>query len=99
MKHSTQTISSDKLMHDIDLTLEREEKPHTGAGKLRERSRRAQAGLGHAMQAVRAAGSRMKAETDAVARSAVRMAREHPYTTLGIALGIGYLIGWFLRRK
>ena len=42
-----------------------------------------------------------RAEQTAVdrAKAADRVVRDHPYQTLGVALGLGLLIGFLIRRK
>jgi ElaB/YqjD/DUF883 family membrane-anchored ribosome-binding protein len=44
-------------------------------------------------------GNRLKEQTVAAAKAADEVVREHPYQAVGIALGVGLLIGVLLARS
>ena len=67
---------------------------HAGV-KLGEMRRR----LATALESARATNSRVEEKTAAAAKATDRTVRLHPYESVGIAFGLGLLVGVLLGRK
>ncbi len=72
------------------------EQVRAGAAEMGERGREAAGKMGAAFQTARA---RMQEQTTAGAKVTDRTIREHPYESLGVAFGIGLLIGVMIGRR
>ena len=55
--------------------------------------------LSAALDATKAAAQRLEDKTVAAAKATDRCIREHPYETLGVAFGLGLLIGVLAARR
>ena len=55
--------------------------------------------LASALEAARAAGYRIEEKAVAGARATDRVIRDHPYHSIGIAFGIGVLVGVLVNRR
>jgi ElaB/YqjD/DUF883 family membrane-anchored ribosome-binding protein len=60
--------------------------------ELRER-------LSTAIESAKAAAKRLEERTVAAAKATDECIREHPYQTLGLALGLGVLVGFLIGRR
>ena len=60
--------------------------------ELRER-------LANAIESAKVAAKRLEEKTVAAAKATDRVIRDHPYQTVGIAFGLGILIGVLLGRR
>ena len=88
---------SEKLTRDLhDLVEDGEEVLRSGAQRLNEQ---AQAKLSQAVDAAKATGVRLKDTALRGARSTDETIREFPYQSLGIAFGVGVLIGVLVHRR
>ena len=67
---------------------------HAGekVGELRER-------LGTALESAKVTAHRLEEKTKEAAKATDRTIREHPYESIGIAFGVGLLIGVLVARK
>ena len=67
---------------------------HAGekVGELRER-------LGTALESAKVTAQRLEEKTKEAAKATDRTIREHPYESIGIAFGVGLLIGVLVARK
>jgi ElaB/YqjD/DUF883 family membrane-anchored ribosome-binding protein len=81
------------VMHDAESLLK------ASAGELGERAREARARLTASLQSAK--GNLYKVEEKALAgaRATDRVIRDHPYQSLGIAFGVGLLIGVLVTRR
>ncbi len=55
--------------------------------------------LGVVFDSARATYGKLQDKTASAAKATDRCVRGHPYQTIGVALGLGMLLGFFLRRK
>src|SRR5581483_1894414 len=86
--------STEKLLQDLKEVVEDgEELLRAGASELNERGMAARARLSSALDSARETGRKLQERTVAGAKATDRVIRENPYQALGIAFGIGLLIG------
>ena len=97
MKAAHQEISPEKLTRDLhELVEDGEELLKAGANRLNEE---AHLRLAQAVDAAKATGVRLKDRALDGARSTDETIREYPYQSIGIAFGIGMLIGILVHRR
>jgi ElaB/YqjD/DUF883 family membrane-anchored ribosome-binding protein len=92
-------VNADKLIEDLK-TLVRDggELLKQGAGSLGEKGSEARERLGDALEAAKETIKRFEKKAASGLRSTDEAIREHPYQSIGIALGVGVLLGIFLNR-
>ena len=81
------------LVHDA------EELMKATAGQAGEKVTELRARLAAALEAAKATCHRMEEKTVAAAKATDRTIREHPYESIGIAFGVGLLVGVLVGRK
>ena len=69
------------------------------AGPAGEKVGEARGRLAAAVEAARATCLKLEETTAAAAKATDRCIREHPYETIGVAFGLGLLIGVLVSRK
>ena len=85
---------SEKALHDLGAAVrEGEEMLSTAAGESGEKGRALRAKLESAVEKAKALYERLEEKTVAAAKAADQTVREHPYQAIGIAFGLGVLIG------
>jgi ElaB/YqjD/DUF883 family membrane-anchored ribosome-binding protein len=92
--------STERLLQDLKAVVrDGEELLRAGAQDLNERGMAARERLAAALEIAKE--TRRKLETRAVAgaKATDRLVREHPYESVGIALGLGLFIGVLLNRR
>jgi len=89
--------TTDKLMQDLGaVVVDAEELLKATAGETGERVAKIRA---HAEKSVRNARERMQAAGESAARELNGRVRDNPWTAVGVAAGVGLLLGILLRRK
>lgn len=84
-------VSIEKLVEDLTvLAQDVEELVKVSAGNLGEESKKQ---LVSAAERIRGRCERLKSQALAGAKATDRAIRLHPYTSLGIAVGIGFILG------
>lgn len=92
----TEDPTTEKLVEDLHLLVNDAELLVKAAGStLGEKSRTE---LNTALERVKASCRKVEAKVSTGARRADRVIREHPYQSIGIALGLGLLIGVLVNR-
>jgi|SRR5581483_4926547 len=92
--------STEKLLQDLKEVVEDgEELLRAGADELNEQGMAARARLSAALESAKDTGRKLQERTIAGARATDRVIREHPYQSIGIAFGIGVLIGVLAIRR
>jgi ElaB/YqjD/DUF883 family membrane-anchored ribosome-binding protein len=92
--------ATEKLLRDLkEVVKDGEELLQAGASELSEKGRAARARLAAALDAARETGRKLQEQTIAGARVTDRVIREHPYQSIGLAFGVGLLIGVLINRK
>jgi ElaB/YqjD/DUF883 family membrane-anchored ribosome-binding protein len=95
LKESTQ-----KLLHDLrQVVQDGEDVLRAGAGELGEKSAAARAKLANALASAKETARKLQEKTLAGAKATDKVIREHPYQSIGIALGVGIVIGLLVNRK
>ncbi len=69
------------------------------AGQAGEKVSELRSRLAAALESAKATGQRLEEKTLAAAKVTDRTIREHPYESLGIAFGVGVLVGVLVARK
>ena len=73
------------------------------AGDLSKKGKAARARLAGALEHAKATGAQLQEQTIASAKAAAKRAdtviRDHPYESIGVAFGIGVLVGVLVTRK
>lgn len=100
MGTTEQGMNFDKLVGDFKVVVhDAEALLKASAGELGEKARDARARLSASLENCK--GSLHKAEEKAIAgaKAADKVIREHPYQSLGLAFGVGLLIGVLVTRR
>jgi ElaB/YqjD/DUF883 family membrane-anchored ribosome-binding protein len=69
------------------------------AGQAGEKASEMRSRLATALESAQATCRRMEEKTIAAAKATDRTIREHPYESVGIAFGLGLLVGVLVARK
>lgn len=92
--------STEKLLKDLRAVVhDGEELLKAGAQDLSERGLAARERLAAALELAKETRLRLEERVKAGAQATDRIVREHPYQSVGIALGAGLLIGILLNRR
>jgi ElaB/YqjD/DUF883 family membrane-anchored ribosome-binding protein len=92
--------STAKLLQDLrQVVQDGEEVLRAGMGELGEKGAAARAKLSSALDAARETARKLQDKTVAGAKATDKVIREHPYQSIGIAFGVGLLIGVLVNRK
>jgi ElaB/YqjD/DUF883 family membrane-anchored ribosome-binding protein len=92
--------STEKLMHDLKAVIkDGEQLLKAGARELGERGVAARERLGAALEVAKDTQRRLQERAISTAKATNLMIREHPYESLGIAFGIGVLLGVLANRR
>jgi ElaB/YqjD/DUF883 family membrane-anchored ribosome-binding protein len=96
----TKRGDSEKALHDLgDAVREGEEMLGEATGTATEKGRAMRAKLESAVERAKALYSDLQEKTVAAAKAADQTVREHPYQAIGIAFGVGLLIGVLAARR
>ncbi len=94
---TAENASLDKLAEDVtELVQDAEALVEASGNKLSETSK---AELASALARVKSRGERIKHQALAGARATDRVIRRHPYQSLGVVFGLGFLLGALLKRR
>lgn len=92
--------TTDKLMRDLRAVVQDgEELLKAGAHELSEKGVAARERLAAALERAKETGRKLQERTAAGARATDRAIREHPYQSIGVAFGVGLLIGVLVNRR
>jgi ElaB/YqjD/DUF883 family membrane-anchored ribosome-binding protein len=92
--------STEKLLRDLrEVVEDGEELLRAGASELSEKGMAARARLTAALESAKDTGRKLQQRTMAGAKATDRVIRDHPYESIGIAFGMGMLIGVLVNRK
>jgi ElaB/YqjD/DUF883 family membrane-anchored ribosome-binding protein len=97
-------IAQDRVLNDLKtLARDAEDLMKATAGELGEKAREARARLAHALEAAKATCADLQAQMVVAAKGAAQQAdtaiRDNPYQSIGIAFGLGVLIGVLVARR
>ena len=92
--------TNEKLVSDLkSVSADAEELLNATAGHAGDKITEARKRLSAALEAAKATCQRLEEKTIAAAKATDRCIREHPYESIGVAFGLGVLIGVLLRRR
>ncbi len=92
--------STEKLLQDLRAVVhDGEELLKAGANELNERGLAARERLAAALEVAKETRRKLEERALAGARATDQLIREHPYESIGIAFGVGLLIGVLINRK
>jgi len=97
-------IARERVMADLKvLAHDAEELLKATAGDVSEKAKEARMRLGAALDRAKASYQAMQQQTISSAKAAAKKAdtviRDHPYESIGVAFGLGLLIGVLVTRK
>ena len=93
-------IANDKLTSDLQAVVQdAEELMNATAGQAGEKVSAARSRLAAAIESAKASYQRVQEKTVAAAKATDKTIRAHPYESIGIAFGLGLLVGVLVARK
>lgn len=104
MESAHSTPACERVLADLKLLVhDSEDLLKTTAGDVNEKAKEARARVTAALQRAKNTCEHLQAQTviatKAAARKADTMIRAHPYESIGVALGVGLLVGVLAARK
>ena len=100
MEQAHGDISRERVKEDLRvLARDAEELLKATAGDMTDRAKEARSRLGEALEKAKVTCRRLEEKTIAAADSTDKAIRNHPYESIGVAFGVGVLIGILVRRK
>jgi ElaB/YqjD/DUF883 family membrane-anchored ribosome-binding protein len=100
MVPNEERVTRQKLMNDLKVVLhDAEELMKATASDLGEKAREARVKLAATVEVAKANCHRLEQKTVATAKAADHIIRENPYRSLGLAFGVGLLVGVLVNRK
>ncbi|MBL9138728.1 MAG: DUF883 family protein [Verrucomicrobiales bacterium] len=101
MTASTMTKeAADRLLADLRAVVrDGQDLLKAGAGDLSEKGKEARARLEEALQRARVTCEQAESKAGEAAHAAESAIREHPFTSVGVAFGIGVLLGALIQRR
>jgi ElaB/YqjD/DUF883 family membrane-anchored ribosome-binding protein len=96
----TTAENSQRLASDLKTAMnEAEEAMRATSGQTGEKASEVRSRLAAALESAKATCHRLEDKTMAAAKATDRVIREHPYESIGVAFGLGLLIGVLVARK
>jgi ElaB/YqjD/DUF883 family membrane-anchored ribosome-binding protein len=90
----------ERIVTDLKtLVTDAEELLKATAGDLSEKAKAARSKLNVALDKARASTRKLEEKAAAGAKATDKLIREHPYQSLGVAFGVGVLLGVLLNRR
>ena len=100
MEPAEEHVTRQKLMNDLKVVVrDAEELMKATASDLGEKAREARVKLAATVEAAKSNYQKLEQKTVAGAKAADRVIRDNPYRSIGIAFGIGLLVGVLVNRK
>jgi ElaB/YqjD/DUF883 family membrane-anchored ribosome-binding protein len=92
--------TTEKLLQDLKAVVrDGEDLLKAGVNQLSERGMAARERLASALEVAKETRRKLEARARDGARAADRAVREHPYESIGVAFGVGLLIGVLVARR
>ncbi len=92
--------STEKLLHDLKAVVsDGEELLKAGVNDLTERGMAARERLAAALEVAKETRRKLQERARVGAQATDRLIREYPYQSIGLAFGVGMLMGLILNRK
>ncbi len=104
MEQAHSSLARERVMEDLRvLVRDSETLLKATAGDVTEKAKEARVRLSAALERAKSTCDELQRQTVAVAKAAAKKAdvvvREHPYESIGVAFGLGLLIGVLVTRK
>ncbi len=100
MQQSDDRVNRQKLINDLKVVVQdAEELMRATATDLGEKAREARVKLAATLESAKTTCRRLEEKTVATAKAADRVIRDHPYQSVGLAFGVGLLVGVLVNRK
>jgi len=104
MEHTHSTLARERVMADLkSLVHDSEDLLKATAGDVSEKAKEARSRLTAALERAKGSCENLQQQTVASAKAAAKKAdaaiRTHPYESIGVAFGVGLLIGVLVTRK
>ncbi|MBI5384510.1 MAG: DUF883 family protein [Verrucomicrobia bacterium] len=100
MENAHNEVSREKVKEDLrTLARDAEELLKATAGDMSDKAKEARSRLSEALEKAKATCHRLEEKTVAAAKATDKVIRQHPYESIGIAFGVGLLIGVLVTRK
>ena len=97
---NTNEASTDKILTDLKRVVrDSEELLADSAGVLGEKARELRERLGRSLESAKATCQSLQDKAVESAKATDKVIRDHPYQSIGIAFGIGLLVGVLATRK
>ena len=93
-------LANERLTSDLKTVVhDAEELMKATAGQAGEKATQARSRLSAALESAKATCQRWEERTVAAAKATDKTIRAHPYESIGIAIGLGLLVGVLVARK
>ncbi|MSU63998.1 MAG: DUF883 domain-containing protein [Pedosphaera sp.] len=93
-------LNTDRLVMDMkNVVQDAEDLMKATAGEVTDKAKAARDRLAGALESARDTCTRLEERAVAGAKAADRVVREHPYQSIGIAFGVGILIGVLVGKR
>jgi ElaB/YqjD/DUF883 family membrane-anchored ribosome-binding protein len=93
-------VSREKVKEDLRvLVRDAEELLKATAGDVSEKAKEARSRLAETLEKAKATCHRLQSKTVAAAKATDKIIRDHPYESIGVAFGLGLLIGVVVARR
>ena len=104
LEHAHSTLTRERVVADLkSLVRDSEDLLKATVGDLSEKAKETRARVSAALERAKATCENLQEQTVATARAAAKNAdtviRTHPYESIGVAFGVGLLIGVLVTRK
>lgn len=100
MQHPQSDVSRERVKEDLGaLVRDAEDLLKATAGDMSDKAKEARTRMSNALEKAKATCHRLEEKTVATAKATDKVIREHPYESIGIAFGVGLLIGVLVARK
>jgi ElaB/YqjD/DUF883 family membrane-anchored ribosome-binding protein len=100
MENAQSDVPREKVKEDLrTLVRDAEDLLKATAGDMSDKAKAARSRLGEALEKAKVTCRRLEEKTVATAKATDKVIREHPYESMGVAFGIGMLIGVLVARK
>ena len=104
MEHAHTTLARERVMADLkSLVRDSEDLLKATAGDMSEKAKEVRSRISAALERAKETCAHLQEQGAATARAAAKKAdtviRDHPYESIGVAFGIGLLIGALVSRK
>jgi ElaB/YqjD/DUF883 family membrane-anchored ribosome-binding protein len=99
-EHADSAMTMGKLVQDFKVVMQDAESLlKASAGELGERAREARTRLAASLESAKHSFHHVEDQALAGAKATDKVIREHPYQSIGIAFGVGLLIGVLVARR